>query len=1072
MSTNEPDIAVVLQTLQIGDELFWEPLRHVLPGAWTSHVPLAFWLTKVAKPRIFVELGTHSGNSYCAYCQAIDRFAFDTRAFAVDTWRGDEHSGLYDESVFEDLKQFNDTHFASFSKLVRSTFDEAREYFADKTVDLLHIDGLHTYEAVKHDFEQWKDAISPSGVVVFHDTNVRERGFGVWKLWRELTQIYPSFEFHHGEGLGILGVGSKQSPVLEALFGMQGDIHVSSIIRKLFATRGEVFWTRVQNLDLRDRVGRLVLQVEEQSARIGDLEAEIASHPAHLKAEIELRDNRLQDQAMECERLADRLALTEKDRERERSAGADEKRQLQHQIAILREQQDYLKATTAWKVASQISAALAPYPTLRRGADNLVRLLWWTINVRARKKIERSSYFDAVWYLSKYPDVAAAGCDPAEHYALFGGLEGRDPGPHFSGAEYLRLNSDVWRAGANPLLHYLEHGRAEGRAICPAAGSLDTVTSEASMPGSRNSVTEYLDWVQRYDTLSEQDKADIHDHVKRFRSNLLISVVMPVYNTPPRFLRKALDSVLAQLYPTWELCIADDASTNPEVRTILDEYARRDRRVKVVYRSQNGHISAASNSALALASGDFIALMDHDDELPQHALYMVAAVLDDRPDLDIIYSDEDKIDAEGIRQGPYFKPDWNQELFYSQNYLNHLGVYRASLVRALGGFREGYEGTQDYDLVLRLLSVTQSERVEHIPHILYHWRIAGGVQTLSLSNLPTAVLSSRRALADHFIRRAENVKVVAATLPQYNRVLREVTGDLPLVSVVIPTRDRVDLLRQCIDGLLFNTNYANIEVLVVDNQSCEVETLSYLESLRSHCGIHIISAAGEFNYSALNNRAVRVSEGELVLLLNSDIEVINPGWLSEMVGQVLQSGVAAVGAKLYYPNNTIQHAGVILGLGGIAGHSHCGLPRGDAGYFGRLRLVHEVSCVTGACLLVRKSAFLQVGGLDEIGLKVAFNDVDLCLKLRRAGYRIIWTPYAELYHLESASRGSDFEARNVDRFAKESEIMRTRWGKILMDDPLYNPNLSLIAADHRPAFPPRSTWPWRQVGGSKGDKYL
>jgi GT2 family glycosyltransferase len=1102
-----------------------------------------------------VELGTHSGNSYSAFCQAIAQFNLPTRAFAVDTWLGDEHAEFYDEVIFSELHSFNERHFAGFSKLLRATFDEARNYFAEASIDLLHIDGLHTYEAVKHDFETWRNALSASGVVVFHDINVREREFGVWKLWQELQESYPSFEFHHSEGLGILGVGSSQPRLLKRLFELGEDPHSAALVCHLFAARGEVFKGRARILDLEALAGslsnevRLKLQAissreQELGARdegLRQLEQEIKlrdgslaelrqqvqlqdsslrEQQRHLEQEIKLRDGSLaelrqqvqlqdaslrerqgqiqrkdsalrkQEEQIQHSRASirqseqalssqkheiramkqkiDQLENIAKAEEEEKSKSADLLKQLQLELATSQGKLALIENSTSWKAVSRLRSVLDRYPRVRFYIRRFARLMWWTLTLqliarmRARRdllnrrdRIASSPLFDGDWYLSQYPDVAGSGLAPALHYALFGAVERRNPGPRFDAGDYFARNPDVLKAGVNPLIHYLEFGAAEGREI--------SAVGAASRPPAPvdSAISEYHSWIERYDTLSEDDKAAIRGHISDLPDPPLISVVMPVYNTNPIFLRRALDSILSQLYPVWELCIADDASSNPEIRGVLDEYARRDRRVKLIYRKRNGHISAASNSALALATGSFIALLDHDDELSIHTLYMVAITLAEYPELDIVYSDEDKIDALGTRQTPYFKPDWNQELFYSQNYLSHLGIYRTSLVREVGGFREGYEGSQDYDLALRIIARSSPERIRHIPHVLYHWRTADGVQTFSINHLPVAVKSSRRALSDYFAARGERVRVTGGTLPQHNRVIRELPNPAPCVSIIVPTRDRVSLLRGCVDGLLNDTDYDDLEVIIVDNESSNTETIEYLADLEKKHRVRVLRVEGGFNYSALNNYAVRVARGNLIGLLNNDIQIIHSDWLREMVAQVAQAGVAAVGAKLYYPDNTIQHAGVILGLGGVAGHSHMRLDRFEAGYFGRLHLVHDVSCVTGACMVVRKDAFLEVGGLDEVDLKVAFNDVDLCLKLRKAGYRIIWTPYAELFHLESASRGYDFEAEHTERITREAAVMAERWADALAADPVYNPNLSLIASEnHNLAFPPRVTKPW------------
>jgi GT2 family glycosyltransferase len=573
---------------------------------------------------------------------------------------------------------------------------------------------------------------------------------------------------------------------------------------------------------------------------------------------------------------------------------------------------------------------------------------------------------------------------------------------------------------------------------------------------------DYPAWAAYYDTLRPADAAAIRAHLATLARRPAISVVMPVYNTRPEFLRRALDSILAQLYPHWELCIADDASTDPRIRPLLEEYAAADPRIKIAFRAGNGHISAASNSALALATGEFVALMDHDDELPPHALYMVAVELNRHPDADILYSDEDKIDAAGRRHEPYFKTDWSPALFQSQNMVNHLGVYRRALVAAAGGFREGFEGSQDYDLALRLSLRTTPERIRHIPHVLYHWRLLADGDNFSMRNAAAAAEAARRALAEHAAATGGAAEVVAGSFPLYWRVRRSLPEPAPSVSLVVPTRDRVELLRPCIEGLLHRTRYPDLEIVIVDNDSREPATLAFFAELRGESRVRVLPFPGPFNFSAINNAAVAVARGELIGLVNNDIEVIEPGWLEEMVSQALQPGIGAVGAKLYYSDDTIQHAGVVLGVGGIAGHVFRQMPRRALGYMGFLHVVRDVSCVTAACMLVWKRVFDAVGGLDEVALRVALNDVDLCIKIREAGYRLIWTPYAELYHRESASRGSDQRGVNFARFTRECSHLRRRWGALLRNDPFYNPNLSLDDENFGLAFPPRTARPWRK----------
>ncbi|WP_024678294.1 glycosyltransferase [Pseudomonas syringae] len=571
-----------------------------------------------------------------------------------------------------------------------------------------------------------------------------------------------------------------------------------------------------------------------------------------------------------------------------------------------------------------------------------------------------------------------------------------------------------------------------------------------ALDGNRH---DYALWVQKYDTLDDEKIDRINGDISQWGDGPVISIIMPVYNPPLDFLREAVESVRAQLYTKWELCLADDASTDQTVIDYLRSLTATDDRIKVIFREHNGHISAASNSALEIATGDFVALMDNDDLLPQHALYWVARTIRENPDAGLIYSDEDKISTDGTRSSPHFKSDWNEFLFRSQNMVCHLGAYRRDLINEVGQFRVGFEGAQDYDLALRCIEKLQRNQIIHIPRVLYHWRIHAGSTAMAGDEKPYAALAGVKALDEHLERKGGVGIAELSSLGMY-RVHYALPASPPLVSLVIPTRNAHALVKQCIDSIKRLTTYTHYEIILIDNGSDEPESLEYFAQLDQEENIRVMRDEGPFNYSALNNAAVRIANGELIGLINNDIEVISPEWLSEMVSIALQPNIGAVGARLWYPDDRLQHGGVITGLGGVAGHSHKYLPKGAPGYFCRAELIQEFSAVTAACLIIKKSTFDQVGGLEEEHLKIAFNDVDFCLKVREAGYVNVWTPFAELYHHESATRGLEDTPQKQERFAKEIEYIKSRWPDII-DDYAYSPNLTLDSEDFGLAWPPR-----------------
>lgn len=646
-------------------------------------------------------------------------------------------------------------------------------------------------------------------------------------------------------------------------------------------------------------------------------------------------------------------------------------------------------------------------------------------------------HFNTYYYLANNPDVAQHGINPFYHYILTGEKEGRRPVPYFNPALYLELNPDLQNWEAPLLFHLVQAGFEEGRVYNEYPQS--TASEPAANP--------YETWQLRnenYNFLETQSS------LNEFKLTPLISIVVPVYNPEKELLEECINSVLRQSYTNWQLCLADDCSPEPHVRKVLEHYQALDERIKVVFREQNGHISEASNSALEVAKGEWIALLDHDDELSQHALYEVVKVINEEPNTCLIYSDEDKIDEKGERCDPHFKSDWNLDLLYSQNYVSHLGVYRTDIVKQIGGFRVGYEGSQDYDLLLRYSREIDHKDIVHIPKVLYHWRMVEGSTALGHGEKSYTTDAGIKALEDHFNCLGENVTVEQGMHQNIYKVNWPTTtneGITPLVSLIIPTYNGYEITKQAIDSILEKTTYSNYEILLVDNNSDDPLSLEYFEELESHEKVTVLRYPYPFNYSAINNFAVSHANGEIVGLINNDVEVINSEWLSEMVSNALRPDIGCVGAMLYFHNDTIQHAGVIIGIGGVAGHSHKHFKRGDYGYFSRLKVVQNLSAVTAACMLVRKSVFDEVNGLNEKDLTVAFNDVDFCLKVQAAGYRNVWTPYAELYHYESISRGAEDNPEKVARFNKEADYMKKKWKTNVSFDSHYSSNLTSVSED-------------------------
>lgn len=1377
------------------------------PSGWIAHIPFAAALVSEMKPKLIVELGTHFGHSYFAFCQSVKEAQFDTGAlcYAVDTWQGDAQAGWYGEDVYQSVVAHNNTHYSGFSYLLRSTFDNAVSQFADASIDILHIDGLHTYEACKHDYETWLPKVKKGGVILFHDICVRHDDFGVWKLWEEIKSVFSYIlSFSYGNGLGVL-INDQKLPENKFLVGLlkpdfqhyiqifeilgnrtlseadaeraKTDIHAQLYIAsgeeefaeersvrhiytagktetmrfenikqflhgdtlrlrfdpadrpcqvqinrvtlysvnkdsqvvcladfettrniansenaifindtpidlisqgddpqlylpsvpitsqddlvfevELVATTGgwqeiaqcikqiadERSVTRKELTDSQEELGKSHALEKKQAGQIAFLEQQsstMQSAQKELAEKLKDKDNEIeasrrqseidkkeiesawrkksndalreaqeardaevsalnrQMQDMEAEsfrRIAELdnvLQETRKAREAEVSALRKQMQDMEAEssqriielnnvlqetqkrknaeISALRQQIQDMTAKSSQKFAEMNNALMeaqkardAEVSALHRqmqdmtaesskrieGLDKSLKETQEAKNAevgalhrqmqgmeaelsrRIREldeKVEQQQKAvlsaedkaaqlnrlldeirgnvgrmrDRLFWKMFAPFRALARCfspkanrEPLDHFCLdipkikffarsenpvqiagwFVDAKGRP-----AHSVRIRVGKHIVTCGSVNRPDVVAHFKASGLEVFDERVGFDGIIK--TRLGLKYLVLESQrqtgEWVTLYRVLLWMAKArkgagfrKNQDYEEWIRENEkvnppmpppangpLISVLMPVYNTPEKWLRMAIESVRNQTYVKWDLCIADDASSDLHVRQILEEYKAVDKRIRVVYRKTNGHISASSNSALELCHGEFVALLDHDDELAPSALSEVAHEILAHPDVLLVYSDEDKIDINGNRMLPHFKPDWNPDLLTSQNYITHLTVARLDMLRRIGGFRLGYEGSQDWDLVLRVAEQAGAERIQHIPKVLYHWRMIPGSTALSGDAKDYHSQAAQKALQDHFARKNDRVEL-SQTVTGHWHVRRSLPISHPLVSLIIPTRDRYKILKCCVESILEKTEYKNFEIIIADNDSSNPATLEYFAQLlkRFPEKLRIVRCPGVFNFSRINNEAVKHARGEIIGLLNNDLEVTHGDWLDEMVSHAVRPEIGCVGARLLYPNGTLQHAGVILGVGGVAGHAFKYFPKEHPGNDqSRPHLVQDVSAVTAACLLVRAEIYRKAGGLDEKNLIVAFNDVDFCLKVQTLGYRNLYTPFATLIHHESVSRGQEDSPEKVKRFQYEIRVMKERWGNLLLHDPAYNPNFTLEHEDFSLAFPPR-----------------
>lgn len=639
--------------------------------------------------------------------------------------------------------------------------------------------------------------------------------------------------------------------------------------------------------------------------------------------------------------------------------------------------------------------------------------------------------FDREYYFAHNPDILEKGIDPFQHYLEHGIYENRQA-RFFDTQWYLRRYPDLLRGRIDAWTHFRELGDKEGR-----SGQYINITTTIERPNHNN----YKEWISHYDRPGRRDIKYLHKASAAIRLQTFCLCIIDEQEDA-KGLAATLRSVAEQIRPVDEVRVLRRSA-----RTGAEQLVAASNLSQVRYSDITGTIPDSLNRILEETRADYLLIVLAGDLLAPAALFWLARETSATPSLDILYSDEDLIDDEGTRSAPHFKPEPNKELLLSHNMIGHLTAYSTRLLHSIDVFSDLEAEAFEYDLALRAVEHTPTDQIRHIPRVLYHGRSEATRDTAS---------NAYRAVVKRHLARTNKKAIVteAPEAPGYNRIRFSLPDELPLVSIIIPTRDRLDILRVCLTSLLERTTYPHLEVIVVDNGSTDPETLTYLDQVRHEKDVVILRDDSPFNFSVLNNNAVKQAKGTYVCLMNNDIEILTPDWLEEMLSFCGQPEIGCVGARLWYPDATLQHAGVLIGFHGVAGHLHKSLPRGETGYQKRAVLHQSVSAVTGACLLVRKDIYQKVGGLDE-ALAVAFNDVDFCLKVRAAGYRNVYTPYAEMIHHESASRGTSANPINAARELSEVNLMKARWGEQLQVDPAYNANLTVVMENLSLAWPPR-----------------
>lgn len=1012
-----------------------EIILNDLESPWAGHRYFAYDLIANLKPKTVVELGTHRGTSFFAFCQAVKDQNFECDLFAIDSWKGDPHASFYGEEVYEAVKEIVNKFYSCLQpQLLRMNFDDAIDRFEDNSIDLLHIDGYHTYEAVKHDFESWIGKMSENGIILFHDTAEKRDDFGVFRFWDELKKKFKTIEFYHSHGLGVLLINFDTQgsfPIFKDIWALYYSLyhekkHLSETLNH-YQIEIEVLNKTIKSSN--EEVLKLSSETEQKGKELVSLNAIIAQKNIIIfQAEVLLleKEKVLQEynniisekeiliKSKDNDPIELSHSIHEKDNliQEKESLLVEARNSIQEKENVIQEKENIIREKEKL-VTEQISSILALYNSfswkftrpLRCLYSQLIKIFYifcpygtkrWFFS-KAFLKLFLVSPLNTIRSLKKIVTIA------------------------------VKDNGSI----QNSILNFLKVFRIEGfegvrQRILQITESIKAL-EKSKNEFSRN---DYTEWIRGFNTLSDEDLKKMRIRQTEFSVKPLISIITPVYNVDSQWLDMCIQSVMDQFYENWELCLHDDASTKKETLECLKKWENIDHRIKISYGRNNQNISAASNMAFKMATGEFVALLDNDDEIKDDALFWIVDEINKHPDADLIYTDECKKTLDNRYIDFIFKPDWSPELLLNDMYTGHFSVYRKSIVEKVGLFRSAYDFSQDYDLALRVTEIT--EKIYHVERVLYFWRQIEG--SAAAGEKEYARQSNLSALGDAFKRR--QIKAEISDFGSWANRAKILYEQIEKISIIIPS-DSYNNLKKTIDFVVEKTAYVNYEIIPVTNSDLINELKnSYVNSSKK---ILFSSYDKNFNFSDKCNQGANDATGEILVFLNDDVFPITNDWLENLIEFLhYDKKIGGVSPKLLWENNTIQYAGMTTNAIPFCGTFLKGKDKDE--YLAKK--VRNTSILSGACFTIRKEVFLEIGGFDSINTPTWHSDLDLSFKLREKGYRCVYTPYATLYHVGNHSWHTKKDKADI--------FILSKWGKYISNDPYYSKSMRTMLEGYLP----------------------